>query len=67
MAYVVLSRNNQELMFDDKPEYDRVDDCWKEPDGEEVVYDDYADFSAGVHREDKFFYGINFPGVQSRK
>ena len=67
MAFVVKTRGNRELIFDDKPEYDRIDDCWRQSDGEEVVYNDYADFSAGVHREDKYFYGIDLPKGSIRK
>lgn len=61
MAYLAVDRNNQELMFDGKPIYDRIEDCWVEDDGDELVYNDYADFSAGVHWEDKVFYGIELP------
>lgn len=61
MAFVAVSRDGHELIFDDKPEYDRIEDCWRTNDGEEIVYNDFADFSAGVHREDRFFYGIELP------
>lgn len=67
MAYLAISRDNRELMFNESPEYDRIDDCWRQSDGEEIVYNDYADFSAGIHREDKFFYGIELPKGTIRK
>ena len=44
MAYLAVSRDNREIMFNEKPEYDRIEDCWKENDGEEIVWNDYYDF-----------------------
>lgn len=67
MAYLAVSRDNREIMFNEKPEYDRIEDCWKENDGEEIVWNDYYDFDAGVHREDRFFYGIELPSGTIKK
>lgn len=67
MAYLAVSRDNREIMFNEKPEYDRIEDCWKENYGEEIVWNDYADFDAGVHIEDRFFYGIEIPSGTIKK
>ncbi len=67
MAFVAISRDNRELIFDDKPEYDRVEDCWRTPKEDILVYTDYADFSAGVKWEEDFFYGIELPKGSIRK
>lgn len=67
MAFVAISRDNQELIFDKKPEYDREEDCWRTTEGDILVYEDYADFSAGTKWEENFFYGIDLPKGSIRK
>ena len=59
MAYVVITKEDEELIFSTKPEF--YEGEWREKDGDELVYDDYADFSAGIHWEDRFLYGIELP------
>lgn len=61
MAFVVVDRSGKELMFNKRPEYDRNEDCWQQPDGDELVYRDYADFDLGVICQDRYFYGIELP------
>lgn len=64
MAYLAVNRNGEELVFNDCPIYDRVEDTWKIPMLRwELVYDDPDDHSAGVHedevRDDD--YGVTLP------
>lgn len=64
MAYLAVNRDGEELVFNDCPIYDRVEDTWKIPMLRwELVYDDPDDHSAGVHedevRDDD--YGVTLP------
>lgn len=64
MAYLAVNRDGEELVFNDCPIYDRVEDTWKIPMLRwELVYDDPYDHSAGVHedevRDDD--YGVTLP------
>lgn len=64
MAYLAVNRDGEELVFNDYPIYDRVEDTWKIPMLRwELVYDDPDDHSAGVHkaevRDDD--YGVTLP------
>lgn len=53
MAYLAVNRNGEELVFNDCPIYDRVEDTWKIPTLRwELVYDDPHDYSAGVHEDE---------------
>ena len=53
MAFLAVNRNGEELVFNDLPTYDRVEDTWKvNGTREELVYDDPYDFSAGHHCEE---------------
>ena len=53
MAYLAVNRNGEELVFNDCPIYDRVEDTWKIPMLRwELVYDDPHDHSAGVHEDE---------------
>lgn len=64
MAWLAVNRNGEELVFNDLPTYDRVEDTWKvNCTREELVYDDPHDFSAGHHCEevDDSDYGITLP------
>lgn len=71
MAYLAVNRDGEELVFNDCPIYDRVEDTWKIPMLRwELVYDDPDDHSAGVHenevRDDD--YGVTLPnGTIERK
>lgn len=64
MAYLAVNRDGEELVFNDCPIYDRVEDTWKILclDGS-LFYDDPDDHSAGVHenevRDDD--YGVTLP------
>lgn len=52
MAFLAVNRNGEELIFNDLPTYDRVEDTWKVLGVRlELVYDDPHDYSAGVHEE----------------
>lgn len=64
MAYLAVNRNREELVFNDCPIYDRVEDTWKIPVLRwRLVYDDPHDHNAGVHedevRDDD--YGVTLP------
>lgn len=64
MAYLAVNRDGEELVFNDCPICDRVEDTWKIPMLRwELVYDDPDDHSAGVHedevRDDD--YGVTLP------
>lgn len=64
MAWLVVNRNGEELIFNDQPIYDRVEDTWKVLGvRSELVYDDPCDYSAGVHTEDvnDDDYGVTLP------
>ena len=53
MAYLAVNRDGEELVFNDCPIYDRVEDTWKIPMLRwELVYDDPDDHSAGVHEDE---------------
>lgn len=53
MAYLAVNRDGEELVFNDCPIYDRVEDTWKIPMLRwELVYDDLDDHSAGVHEDE---------------
>ena len=64
MAFLVVNRNGEELIFNNQPIYDRVEDTWKvlrvRP---ELVHDDPHDYSAGAHTEDVSDddYGVTLP------
>ena len=52
MAFLAVNRNGEELIFNDLPTYDRVEDTWKVLGvRSELVYDDPHDYSAGTHEE----------------
>lgn len=64
MAWLAVNRYGEELIFENEPEYDRVEDTWKVLGiREELMYDDPNDYSAGVHTgavsDDD--YGIKLP------
>lgn len=64
MAFLAVNRNGEELVFNELPTYDRVEDTWKvNCTREELVYDDPHDFSAGHHWEevDDSDYGVTLP------
>lgn len=64
MAYLAVNRNGEELVFNDCPIYDRVEDTWKIPMLRwELVYDDPHDHSAGVHEDEISYddYGVTLP------
>ena len=64
MAWLVVNRVNEELVFNECPTYDRVEDIWKIPnEREELVYDDNYDYSAGSHWEtvEDADYGVKLP------
>ena len=70
MAFLAVNRNGEELVFNDLPTYDRVEDTWQINCTREVlVYDDPHDFSAGHHCEevDDSDYGIHYLKAQLRK
>lgn len=64
MAFLAVNRNGEELIFNDQPIYDRVEDTWKVLGvRSELVYDDPHDFSAGTHEENvnDDDYGVTLP------
>lgn len=64
MAFLAVNRNGEELIFNDEPIYDRVEDTWKVLGvSQELVYDDPYDHSAGTHVESVSDddYGITLP------
>lgn len=64
MAFVAVNRDGEELIFNSKPVYDRVEDTWKVLGiKEELVYNDPHDHSAGVHSEivNNDDYGVTLP------
>lgn len=64
MAFLAVNRNGEELIFNDLPTYDRVEDTWKVLEvRSEIVYNDPYDFSTGVHEEtvDDDDYGVTLP------
>lgn len=64
MAFLAVNRDGEELIFNDLPTYDRVEDTWKVLETRsEIVYNDPYDFSAGVHEEtvNNDDYGVTMP------
>lgn len=64
MAFLAVNRDGEELIFNNQPIYDRVEDTWKVLGvREEIVYDDPHDYSAGVHSEtvSDDDYGVTLP------
>lgn len=70
MAFLAVNRNGEELIFNDLPTYDRVEDTWKIVETRsEIVYNDPYDFSAGMHEEDinDDDYGVTLPNGTIKK
>ena len=64
MAWLAVNRDGEELIFNNLPTYDRVEDSWKVLGiREELVYDDPHDYSVGVHSEtvSDDDYGVTLP------
>ena len=64
MAFLAVNRTGEELIFNNLPIYDRVEDTWKFPDiRSELVYDDPDNPSDGVHWVDveDSDYGVTLP------
>lgn len=64
MAFLAVNRNEEELIFNEEPIYDRVEDTWKVLRvRSELVYDDPHDYSSGTHEEtvNDDDYGITLP------
>lgn len=64
MAWLAVNRDGEELIFNNLPTYDRVEDSWKVLGiREELVYDDPHDYSAGVHTKavNDDDYGVTLP------
>lgn len=64
MAYLAVNRDGEELIFNECPIYDRVEDTWKVPITRwGIVYDDPDNYDAGVHEEEirDDDYGITLP------
>ena len=60
MAYLAVNRDGEELVFNDYPIYDRVEDTWKIPMLRwELVYDDPDGVHKAEVRDDD--YGVTLP------
>lgn len=61
MAWLAVNEDGLEVIFNNQPLYCRSERCWCADDGYELDYKDFYDFSAGVERKPKYFYGVVLP------